>query len=109
MPIVLPSVFVTVFGPVAFSWCASVTVYDPVTGSGLDNGQPFPSLNTMDKPLQNADGSTDIYFGPKSPGAGKNWLATLPMKGWFTLFRLYGPKKAFFDQTWRPDDIKKVT
>jgi hypothetical protein len=92
--------------PAAIFW--SVTVYDPVTGSGLDNGQPFPSLNTMDKPIQNADGSTDIYFGPKSPGVGKNWIATVPEKGWFTLLRLYGPTKAFFDQSWKPDDIKKV-
>src|SRR6478609_747990 len=29
--------------PVALFW--SVTVYDPITGSGLDNGQPFPSIN----------------------------------------------------------------
>jgi len=92
--------------PAAIFW--SVTVYDPITGSGLDNGQPFPSLNTMDKPIQNPDGSTDIYFGPKSPGVGKNWIATIPDKGWFTLFRLYGPTKAFFDQAWKPDDIKKV-
>jgi hypothetical protein len=92
--------------PVALFW--SVTVYDPVTGSGLNNGQPFPSLNTMDKPAQNADGTTDIYFGPKSPGEGKNWLATIPSKGWFTLFRLYGPQKAFFDQTWKLNDIEKV-
>ena len=62
--------------PVALFW--SVTVYDPITGSGLDNGQPFPSINTMDKPVQNADGTIDIYFGPKSPGEGKNWLATIP-------------------------------
>jgi hypothetical protein len=92
--------------PVALFW--SVTVYDPITGSGLDNGQPFPSINTMDKPAQNADGSTDIYFGPKSPGEGKNWLATLPGKGWFTIFRLYGPKRAFYDQTWKLPDIEKV-
>jgi len=92
--------------PAAIFW--SVTVYDPITGSGLDNGQPFPSLNTMDKPVMNPDGSTDIYFGPKSPGEGKNYLATIPNKGWFTLFRLYGPKKEFFDQSWKPDDIKKV-
>jgi hypothetical protein len=89
--------------PAAIFW--SVTVYDPITGSGLDNGQPFPSINTMDKPVQNADGSTDIYFGPNSPGDGKNWLATLSDKGWFCIFRLYGPKKAFFDQSWKPDDI----
>jgi len=92
--------------PVVLFW--SVTVYDPITGSGLDNGQPFPSLNQMDKPVQNADGTTDIYFGPKSPGEGKNWLATLPGKGWFTIFRLYGPKKAFFDKTWQLPDIEKL-
>ena len=92
--------------PVALFW--SVTVYDPITGSGLDNGQPFPSINTMDKPAQNADGSTDIYFGPKSPGQGKNWLATIPDKGFFVIFRLYGPKQAFYDQTWKPPDIEKV-
>ena len=86
-----------------------MTVYDPITGSGLDNGQPFPSLNTMDKPVKNADGIFDIYFGPKSPGEGKNWLATLPGKGFFFLFRLYGPKQAFYDQTWIPDDVKKLS
>ena len=92
--------------PAANFW--SVTVYDPISGVGLDNGQPFPSLNTMDKPIQNSDSSTDIYFGPTSPGTGKNWIATVPGKGWFALFRLYGPTKAFFEQTWKPDDIKKV-
>jgi hypothetical protein len=92
--------------PAALFW--SVTVYDPITGSGLDNGQPFPSLNSMDKPVQNADGSYDFYFSSKSPGEGKNWLATLPGKGWFTLFRLYGPKKPFFDQTWKLPDIVKM-
>jgi hypothetical protein len=52
--------------PAKLFW--SVTVYDGLTASGLDNGQPFPSINTMDKPATNADGSTDIYFGPTSPG-----------------------------------------
>jgi hypothetical protein len=92
--------------PAALFW--SVTVYDPITGSGLDNGQPFPSLNMMDKPVQNADGTFDIYFGPKSPGAGKNWLTTLPDKGFFVIFRLYGPKQAFYDQTWSLPDIEKL-
>jgi len=92
--------------PAALFW--SVTVYDPVTGSGLDNGQPFPSLNTMDRPAANADGSTDIYFGPESPGTGKNWLRTLPDKGFFVILRLYGPKQAFYDKTWKPSDIEPV-
>ena len=92
--------------PAAIFW--SVTVYDPITGAGLDNGQPFPSVNTMDKPVQNADGSFDFYFGPKSPGKGKTWLATLPGKGFFVIFRLYGPKQAFFDRTWKPNDVEKA-
>jgi hypothetical protein len=92
--------------PVALFW--SVTVYDPITGSGLVNGQPFPSLNAMDKPAQNPDGTTDVYFGPKSPGTGKNYVATLPGKGFFIILRLYGPKQAFFDKTWKPGDMEKV-
>jgi hypothetical protein len=62
----------------------------------------------MDKPATVADGSTDIYFGPASPGDGKPWLKTIPGKGFFVIFRLYGPTKAFYDQTWKPDDIIKV-
>ena len=62
----------------------------------------------MDKPVQNADGTFDVYFGPKAPGDGKNWLATLPDKGFFIIFRLYGPKQAFFAKTWKPNDIEKV-
>src|SRR6185295_8974892 len=64
--------------PAALFW--SVSVYDSITASGLDNGQPFPSINTMDNPTKNPDGSIDIYFGPDPPGEGKNWLATLPDK-----------------------------
>jgi hypothetical protein len=92
--------------PAALFW--SVTVYDPVTGSGLDNGQPFPSINTMDKPTTNTDGSTDIYFGPTTPGDGKNWLKTLPDNGFFVILRIYGPTQAFFDETWKPGDIEKI-
>ncbi|WP_109126492.1 DUF1254 domain-containing protein [Dyella sp. C11] len=94
--------------PAANFW--SVTVYDPINASGLENGQPLPSLNSMDKPVQNADGSFDLYFGPKAP-AGKehNWVRTLPNKGYFIIFRLYSPKQAFFDKTWKPDDVKKIS
>lgn len=92
--------------PVNLFW--SVTVYDALTASGLDNGQSFPSINSMDKPLEDSDGSTDFYFSPKSPGTGKNWLKTIPGKGFFVILRLYGPKQTFFDQTWKPGDIQKV-
>lgn len=93
--------------PAAIFW--SVTAYDAWTASGLDNGQPFPSINTMDKPAANTDGSTDIYFGPQAPAdGGKNWIRTLPEKGFFVIVRIYGPTKAFFDKTWVPDDIQKL-
>ena len=93
--------------PAALFW--SVTVYDPVTGSGLDNGQPFPSLNTMDKPAANADGSTDIYFGPTSPGEGKNWLRDRARtRASSSSCGSTARQKAFFDQTWKPGDIEKV-
>jgi hypothetical protein len=92
--------------PAKLFW--SVTVYDLDTMSGLQNGQPFPSLNQMDEPIANPDGSTDIYFGPNAPGAGKNWLATVSGKPFWVALRLYGPEQPFFDQSWKPGDVEKV-
>ena len=87
----------------------SVTVYDADTRSLLQNGQPKPSLSTYDKPEANADGSVDVFFGPRAPkGKEKNWVKTVPGKGWFPYLRLYGPLQPFFEQTWRPDDIVKI-
>jgi hypothetical protein len=63
--------------PAANFW--SMTVYDAETGSGLANGQPFPSLGSRDKPVQNADGSTDLYFGPRRPRA-KNETGSRPCR-----------------------------
>ncbi len=93
--------------PAKIFW--SLTLYDAANSSGLDNGQPFPSLGSRDKPAQNPDGSTDLYLGPKAPeGKDGNWLATVPSKGYFVILRLYGPTEAAFDKSWRPGDIEKV-
>lgn len=93
--------------PVNNFW--SVTVYDAETASGLDNGQPFPSISSFDKPVANPDGSTDIYFGPSAPqGHERNWLRTVPGKGYFVIVRLYGPTRPYFDKTWKLPDIEKV-
>ncbi len=86
----------------------SVVLYDPQTRSELQTGQPYPSKNNKrDNLIANADGSVDLYFGPKAP-AGKeaNWTQTLPGKGWFTLFRLYGPLEPWFDRSWRLGEIE---
>jgi hypothetical protein len=93
--------------PAANFW--SVSLYEAENASGLANGQPFPSLGSRDRPAQNADGSTDLYLGPKAPnGKASNWLATVPGKGYFTILRLYSPTEAAIDKSWKPGDIEKV-
>ena len=85
----------------------SMTLYEAENASGLANGQPFPSLGSRDQPVQNADGSTDIYFGPSAPvGKEGNWQATVPGKGYFAILRLYGPTQAAIDKSWKPGDIE---
>ncbi|MFN3132388.1 DUF1254 domain-containing protein [Roseibium sp.] len=88
----------------------SFTLYDNQTRSMLQTDKQFPALGSNDAGLvQNADGSTDIYFGPESPeGKESNWLQTVPGKGWNTIMRLYGPLEPWFDQTWRPGEIELV-
>ena len=83
--------------------------YDADSRSILRNTQAFPSVSTYTGPQVNADSSIDIYFSPEAPaGKEKNWIQTIPGKGWFTLFRFYGPLEPFFDKTWKPDDIEQV-
>lgn len=86
----------------------SVVVYDNWTRAILPNGQAVASKNSYDKSIQaNPDGSIDIWFGPQAPaGKESNWIRTVPGKGWFTLFRLYGPLQPWFDRSWTPDDIE---
>ena len=58
---------------------------------------------------KNADGSVDIYFGPKAPaGKDANWVPTDPQRDFELMFRLYGPKKEFFDKVWRLPDVERI-
>jgi len=61
--------------PVSQFW--AVTVYNSET-SALILDLPRPTLDSLDKELRkNADGSVDIYFGPKAPAGQKsNWIFT---------------------------------
>jgi hypothetical protein len=98
---VLPNV------PINNFW--SVVVYDSLSRSQLQNSQKFPSVSLYGNPNTNADDSVDIYFGPKMPsGQEKNWIETVPGRGWFPIFRFYGPLEPFYDQTWKLNDIEKV-
>jgi len=94
--------------PVKDFW--ALTMYDNQTRSQLQTSQKFPTVGSQTKGIkQNADGSFDIYFGPKPPkGFENNWLATVPGKGWFVALRMYGPLEPWINKTWRPGEIELV-
>jgi hypothetical protein len=88
----------------------SVTAYDEATRSFVVSPTKKTDLSSR-KPdiMKNADGSVDVYFGPTEPkGFEKNWVQTVPGKGWFTYFRFYAPTEPFFDKSWTLPDIEKV-
>ncbi|WP_255095288.1 DUF1214 domain-containing protein [Synechococcus sp. J7-Johnson] len=87
--------------------CSGSTV--PCHRSSTRRGCCQTSNASSDQPKQNADGSVDVWFGPKAPpGMENNWAQTIPGKGWFMILRLYGPLQPFFDHPWKPDDIVKI-
>ena len=88
----------------------SIVLYDVWTRAMLANGQETPSKNSYDKAIHiNDDGSVDIFFGPEAPaGKESNWIRTIPNKGWFTIFRLYGPLEAYMDRSWKIGDIELI-
>ncbi|WP_395395071.1 DUF1254 domain-containing protein [Novosphingobium sp. BL-8A] len=93
--------------PVKAFW--SIVVYDAVSRSMLKNGNKFPTVSVYTGPEFNADGSIDFFFGPEAPaGKERNWVKTVPGRGWFPLLRFYGPLDAFFDQDWKPGDIEPL-
>ena len=64
----------------------------------------IPSNSGVDK---NADGSTDIYFGPQAPaGKESNWVPTTRGRQFEVMFRLYEPDSALFEKRWALPDIE---
>jgi hypothetical protein len=93
--------------PVKEFW--SITIYSLETSSFFRNSTRL-TLGSLDKELRkNADGSVDIYIGPKPPaGQESNWLYTPAGQKWFPWFRVYGPEKAIMDKSWKLSDIERV-
>jgi hypothetical protein len=87
----------------------SVTVYDRQTHALVRNMPRASRASNAADVQKNADGSIDVYFGPKAP-AGKeaNWVPTDPQRGFELLFRIYGPTKDFFDKKWVLPDVERV-
>jgi hypothetical protein len=93
--------------PVTQYW--SATVYDRAThalirdSSRSGRSSQSPGLQT------NADGSVDIWFGPRAPeGKESNWVPTNASGTFEVLFRFYGPQKPVFDKTWGLPDIERI-
>ena len=93
--------------PVDLYW--SVTAYDRETHALIKNMTRASRASNAAEVQKNADGSVDVYFGPKAP-AGKeaNWVPTDPRRDFELLFRVYGPKKEFFDRIWVLPDVDKI-
>jgi hypothetical protein len=88
----------------------SMIVY-AVDTAALIREAPVVTLDSYSQAMRrNADGSVDIYFGPKAP-AGKepNWIYTAPGKAFFPAMRFYDPDKPLFDKTWKLSDIERVS
>ena len=93
--------------PVRQYW--SATAYDFATHA-LIRDVGWGSRSSLTPGLQtNADGSTDLYFGPKAPdGKRSNWIPTKAGGRFELIFRLYGPEKPLFDKTWVLPGIEPV-
>jgi hypothetical protein len=87
----------------------SATAYDRETHA-LIRDMARSGRSSQSPDLQkNANGSVDIYFGPKAPaGKESNWVPTTFGGRFEVLFRFYGPEKPVFDKTWQLPDIEQV-
>lgn len=86
-----------------------ITLYDNESRSMLQTDNPYPGVTSIDKAtIKNADGSYDVYIGPKKLDGKVNWIQTDPSRGLNLLWRIYGPLQAWYDKTWRPSEIELV-
>ena len=92
--------------PVEQYW--SVTAYDRETHALIKHMDRASRASNSADIEKNADGSIDIYFGPKAPaGKQSNWIPTDPQRRFELMFRAYGPSKAFFEKQWRLPDVER--
>ena len=88
----------------------SMTIYDVDTRCITINDTKQADRSSRMDLLENEDGSITLYIGPTKPEGekAKNWIQTLPGKGWFPYFRFYSPDTPFLDKTWVLPDIEKA-
>jgi hypothetical protein len=92
--------------PVKQFW--ALIVYDFATWAFIYNPQDRVGLSTYDKPNMkvNADGSVDIYFGPKAPkGLESNWIPTEGKRP-IPVMRFYGGTEEFWNKSFKLPDVE---
>jgi hypothetical protein len=93
--------------PIEQYW--SLTAYDRETHALIKNVDRASRASNNADVKKNADGSVDLYLGPKAPaGQESNWIPTDPARKFELMFRLYGPKKEFFEKKWALPDVEKI-
>jgi hypothetical protein len=94
--------------PAGLFW--AVTAYNITDGTMPETAQLLPSTNGYYDTPKQPDGSIEIWFGPQKPQgiADSAFVQTIPGRNFLVAVRLYGTGDAFYDQTWRPDDLVQV-
>ncbi|WP_434318663.1 DUF1254 domain-containing protein [Leifsonia sp. P73] len=94
--------------PAGLFWAA--TAYNVTDGTMPETDQLLPSTNGYYDIPENDDGSIDLWFGPAQPEGVVDaaFVQTVPGRDFIVAFRLYGTETAFYDQTWKPDDLVKT-
>jgi hypothetical protein len=89
----------------------SVTMYDGKTQLLIDNPINRYLINAPMLPdlKKNADGSLTIYMQKDSPGTDKesNWLPA-PNGPIYVVMRIYWPKEAALDGSWKPPAVQQT-
>ena len=88
----------------------SLTMYDRATWAFVNNPLDRAGLGSFNKDQMkmNADGSVDLYVGPKAPTRlESNWIPTMGKEP-YLWFRLYAPEEAFWDKSFKMPDLELV-
>ncbi len=90
----------------------SITVYDAETRTEIVTDQHQAALRSLIEltPEVLADASqVGLHFGPEQPpNTNGRWIKTIPGRGWFVYFRIYGPDAPAFDGTWQLPDFEPL-